>query len=818
MLPKLRAQEIQAFSKYRTADGSVGQTNTTAGLTFKNGIYVGGNIAGAVGAVATDHVDITGIGGAGYIQFNAQTSAPGLAGVHIFADSGGHFAIGQSGSSGKTISFTNGLMTADKSYAFQDKSGTLAMTNDGNSQFTNDAGYVVGPSFATADRVATFNGITGKIIKDSGILSSSLVLTTRTLTEGAGLAGNTYDLSANRTLAMGTPSTNSVSSTNSASGTTHTHAITTSSNPGAAAAILASDASGFLRLVRLGIGTAPTQPLHVAGNAFIDASTANLYLKDTSTGFQVSASGIINVQSGNAIRNGPGFTSGVSGWSESYNGDVEFNNGRFRGELVSSVFKVSEIAATAGTLGVFYSASTLTSAALMAPSNGAIFNFTAKNSDAGGMLFAVGDIVRLKGWTGSAIADTWGTITSRTNNGATSDYAALQQSGSASAVFPAGTAVIDYGPSGTGFITLSTDGTVGSSPNLTMATHAGSPWSAFTTLLRLGNLNGSYGYATDVYGLGIGSGGANDPYLIATAASTRFGRGSTDYITFSSTDAQFTNLIKMSGVSAAISLGSTPPTSATVGTGIWLDRSGLYALSANTQNTVIDSSGITTAGGDVKLNANGVVFTTGGTYSNARALRFQLSGTDVGILYSVANSTLSHVEIDAVRPAGATVGRVALTAGPSFNTRFMLVDDSSSGSINIGSAGGSTFVGMAVGSYAATPSEMLDVYGRIKSQGSVAAFQVVSRSGGITWTLADADGSGLILDQSVFGERIKVTTAGGNLCLNGATPGASAASVIVLPNGTAPSTSPVGMGQLWVEGGALKFRGSAGTVTTLAVA
>lgn len=48
--------------------------------------------------------------------------------------------------------------------------------------------------------------------------------------------------------------------------------------------------------------------------------------------------------------------------------------------------------------------------------------------------------------------------------------------------------------------------------------------------------------------------------------------------------------------------------------------------------------------------------------------------------------------------------------------------------------------------------------------------------------------------------------------------GASAVSVLGITNGTAPTTSPAGMGQLWVEAGALKFRGSSGTVTTLAPA
>lgn len=45
--------------------------------------------------------------------------------------------------------------------------------------------------------------------------------------------------------------------------------------------------------------------------------------------------------------------------------------------------------------------------------------------------------------------------------------------------------------------------------------------------------------------------------------------------------------------------------------------------------------------------------------------------------------------------------------------------------------------------------------------------------------------------------------------------GTSAVNVIGIKNGTAPSTSPASMGQLYVESGALKYRGSSGTITTL---
>ena len=57
---------------------------------------------------------------------------------------------------------------------------------------------------------------------------------------------------------------------------------------------------------------------------------------------------------------------------------------------------------------------------------------------------------------------------------------------------------------------------------------------------------------------------------------------------------------------------------------------------------------------------------------------------------------------------------------------------------------------------------------------------------------------------------------GGNLGIGVGTFGTSADKVLGLANATAPTTSPAGMGQLYVEAGALKYRGSSGTVTTIA--
>jgi len=64
-------------------------------------------------------------------------------------------------------------------------------------------------------------------------------------------------------------------------------------------------------------------------------------------------------------------------------------------------------------------------------------------------------------------------------------------------------------------------------------------------------------------------------------------------------------------------------------------------------------------------------------------------------------------------------------------------------------------------------------------------------------------------------ERMRIDKSG-NVGIGVTIFGTGAAKVIGLANGTPPSTSPSGMGQLYVESGALKYRGSAGNVTVIA--
>jgi hypothetical protein len=75
-----------------------------------------------------------------------------------------------------------------------------------------------------------------------------------------------------------------------------------------------------------------------------------------------------------------------------------------------------------------------------------------------------------------------------------------------------------------------------------------------------------------------------------------------------STGAEITKKLTMPGVDSAISIGTTPPASNSSGTGLYLDRTGMYGLLTSILQIKFDATtGAITAGqGAVTLNANGI--------------------------------------------------------------------------------------------------------------------------------------------------------------------------------------------------------------------
>ena len=93
-------------------------------------------------------------------------------------------------------------------------------------------------------------------------------------------------------------------------------------------------------------------------------------------------------------------------------------------------------------------------------------------------------------------------------------------------------------------------------------------------------------------------------------------------------------------------------------------------------------------------------------------------------------------------------------------------------------------------------------------------------SGGISMTLKTTtnNGSNFITFSRSNNTNKFVVSDQANVGIGQDTFGTAAKYVLAMANATAPTTSPAGCGQLYVEGGALKFRGSSGTITVVAPA
>ena len=123
----------------------------------------------------------------------------------------------------------------------------------------------------------------------------------------------------------------------------------------------------------------------------------------------------------------------------------------------------------------------------------------------------------------------------------------------------------------------------------------------------------------------------------------------------------------MPGSSSAIAIGSTPPTSASAGTGLWIDRTGLYSLSSGTYQVKIDASSgkLYGGGGNVYIDNSGLSIIPGSVFSNAAAIKFvgsaNIWGTsDSGLnslfLSSLSDSTnnSSQIRIQATKYTGGS--------------------------------------------------------------------------------------------------------------------------------------------------------------------
>ncbi len=443
-------------------------------------------------------------------------------------------------------------------------------------QYTNeDARVAVGMILLDTSSVEfTFDSSTPKIeasVKPSGVDHDSLMNFVAgehvdhagvSISAGDGLTGG-GDISASRTLSLTTPATLSVSSANNASGN-HSHAITSSTNPGAAASLLATDASGFLQLTRVGLGISPSYPLDVSGDARI---TGELILAGSVTGHLIpNATDTYDLGSSTKL------------WRKGY-----------LSELDAVLFAQQTVTLVGGWLFITKQEGTFSADVASADTT---IDF--------GTSMTVGDFVLCRA-AGAVEYIEVGSLVSGTTYNVTRD-----KDGSGANDWPTGTPFAVLGATGDGRIELNAYDT----PRIQII-EQGSTYNGQTEKARFGDLNGNWGYSSAIYGLALGEYASNKPNITIDGTNgLRIRSYTTDVMTFdTSGNAKITGKLQMPESASAIAIGSTPPTASNAGTGIWLDRTGIYALDAGDYQVKIDATdGKLYAGaGNVILDEDGIL-------------------------------------------------------------------------------------------------------------------------------------------------------------------------------------------------------------------
>jgi hypothetical protein len=230
---------------------------------------------------------------------------------------------------------------------------------------------------------------------------------------------------------------------------------------------------------------------------------------------------------------------------------------------------------------------------------------------------------------------------------------------------------------------------------------------------------------------------------------------------------------------------------------------GFTSQSANLQEWQDVAGGIRTA-----ISPFGVI-----SHGNPAAIFQNSGGIDSRVSISTVIATATGIIIRAVSSQTADLQQwqgaagtviTSLSPGGTFSTSGRLVSNGSSGArLDISTAGAAT-VGAVIRGVASQTANLQEwqnsagtIVARIGSTGEISTNNLLSQTGGLTCL--------------VLGVNRNVA-----LATNSPSNGGGAAVVFIGNATTVPTTDPTGGGIMYVEGGALKYRGSSGTVTTIA--
>lgn len=325
---------------------------------------------------------------------------------------------------------------------------------------------------------------------------------------------------------------------------------------------------------------------------------------------------------------------------------------------------------------------------------------------------------------------------------------------------------------------------------------------------------------TALTSIGASTDPANDPLVLVDVSDTSMAAsGTTKKVT----------LNQLLGASGTATLASATITGdLTVDTNVLkvdttLNRVGIGTASPATILDIQSAGGVfariqnTTSTADAYLLVKN---TTGEGFFGINALGpYIYTASALPIVFTTATSERYRIAGDGVA-TWSNVGGVAGTAMTLNSTGLGIGTSSPSNKLEV--VGTAAFAGIGFNANAINTTSTSSRFIRLTSTGGDFYVGTESSTGGAVFPGSTAYAAVLYNASATpmqfwTGGTLRATLdSSGNLGIGVSTFGTSAAKVLGLANATAPSTSPAGMGQLYVEAGALKYRGSSGTVTTIA--
>ena len=753
-----------------------------------------------------------------------------------------------------------------------------------------------------------YNALKGLTVNGSNQLEVAID-TSKGLQFVAGLlaisAGNGLEL-ASSTVRMGTPTTLTVSTINGASGSTHQHAITWSSNPGANSRILGTDASGYLTLVRLAATERVTTPLVINSGA--------MTIQTTSGDLTIDPSGNVVFPNSQTIRT-TSFSSGLSITGFQINEVTSGTSALTIGvisvdELRAKIFVADEVRVDRGEqvwARSFGIVETEFDTPASTGGNGVAIWFEDSPAIAGA-IFTSGDWIRFRIFdnsSGLTIANIWGQVYSSSAGGVPGyshdavnnrqQWRFVLRSGSTSYTIKKGNTCIDYGASGQPYIFLSAVDPAGA-PYIKFQKWSGSdPYTAanVTTQAIIGNLHSVFG-TPDENGIAAGNGFATTNSYIRMSnqgvftnnVNSTWASSGTTYLTISAVngvDFVLSNIQSVdqkksitwndgsndayliSGYTGTGSPGNTRMSIGIPGITNKAARLELFAVTNSTYDgqVIISSSNgsegsyINVKSGNhassdqhIELSANagaGTVHVNAATFDISRSagsyptLKLQNSSIEAT---SNAYGSNEYLGIRAYG-SGFNGGRVRLGNTDAFSTYIdnlgvgigidrtatvgisrlsTQLGGATSSLVNSGYGYGSALLFNAALQYTTAHMYQSGMCSYLGAQYSTTnqtrpgMFYYDANAGYFGWYIGeDALTQGNAINS--WAMKFKIDKDG-NTYLGGATSPFGGKGVLVLKSTTVPpGSTPTGHGVIWVNGGgALLYRGSSGSVTTLAPA